>query len=169
MSTLAVITEAEEWAIHYAVMKAELEHAGEQGWQGRSRQPGMEDLNLHSRLAELAESRGAELHVAKHFGIDYDISENKGKHKADVGAGIEVKWTGWKLGALRAHSMDRETDVYVLVTGKSPNYVIRGWIPVKCARVSRYSSSMPETWYVNQDQLNPIESLSVSEYAYAIG
>ena len=65
--------------------------------------------------------------------------------------------------------MDRETDVYVLVTGKSPNYVIRGWIPVKCARVSRYSSSMPETWYVNQDQLNPIESLAVSEYAYAIG
>ena len=39
-------------------------------------------------LAELAESIGSEWAVAKYFGLPFDPFEDKGKRKADVGAGI---------------------------------------------------------------------------------
>ncbi len=53
--------------------------------------------SFHLYLAEIAESIGAEWVVAKYFGLPFDPFVDKGKHTADVGKGIEVKWTKYEI------------------------------------------------------------------------
>jgi len=50
-------------------------------------------LNNYERVTEYAESLGAEMVVARYFGLDYDVNVSNGKRNADVGKGLEVKWT----------------------------------------------------------------------------
>jgi len=80
------------------------------------------DTPFMTYLAELAESIGSEWAVAKYFGLPFDPFEDKGKRKADVGAGIEVRWTKYELGQLIVYEYDRPNDIAVLVTGTAPNY-----------------------------------------------
>ena len=122
-------------------------------------------LNNHERVVEYAESLAAELCVARYFGLDFDISDSKGKARADVGKGIEVKWTSYVGGNLIVYPADRDSDVAVLVVGKSPEYFIVGWLPVIFAKRKRFKNPRQDTWWVDQANLNPIENLSRSEYA----
>ena len=115
-------------------------------------------------LAELAESIGSEWAVAKYFGLPFDPFEDKGKIKADVGAGIEVRWTTYELGQLIVYEYDRATDIAVLVTGTAPNYYIAGWIPIAMAQKPRYRHTKQPTWWVTQINLQPIENLRKSNY-----
>ncbi len=115
-------------------------------------------------LAELAESIGSEWAVAKYFGLPFDPFEDKGKRKADVGTGIEVRWTKYELGQLIVYEYDRPTDIAVLVTGEAPNYYIAGWIPVTMAQKPRYRHTKQPTWWVTQINLQPIENLRKSNY-----
>jgi len=115
-------------------------------------------------LSELAEAIGSEWAVAKYFDLPFDASEDKGKRKADVGAGIEVRWTKYELGQLIVYEYDRPTDIAVLVTGNAPNYNIAGWIPVAMAQKPRYRHSKQPTWWVTQINLQPIENLRKSSY-----
>ena len=123
------------------------------------------NLNNYERVIQQAESLAAELCVARYFGLDYDLNDNKGKLRADVGKGIEVKWTAYVGGNLIIYPSDRDSDVAVLVVGKSPEYFISGWLPVSFAKVKRYKNPRQDTWWVNQSNLNPIENLTRSEYA----
>lgn len=122
-------------------------------------------LNNFERVVEYAESIAAELCVARYFGLDFDIDESKGKRKADVGKGIEVRWTAYNGGNLIIYPNDRDADVAVLVVGKSPEYFIAGWLPVSFAKVKRYKNPRQDSWWVDQQNLNPIENLIRSEYA----
>jgi len=122
-------------------------------------------LNNYERVVEYAESIAAELCVARYFGRDFDINESKGKRKADVGKGIEVRWTQYTGGNLIIYPNDRESDVAVLVVGKSPEYFIAGWLPISFAKVKRYKNPRQDSWWVDQPNLNPIENLVRSEYA----
>jgi hypothetical protein len=121
-------------------------------------------LNFHEQISELAESLAAEWIVADYFGIPYDPMESTMKEKADVGNGIEVKWTQYSTGHLIVYPPDREMDVAVLVTGKHPNYAIAGWIPVAMAKKPRYKKSDQESWWVGAANLQPIENLRRSSY-----
>lgn len=124
-------------------------------------------LNFHDQIAELAESFAAEWAVADYFGLPYDPMIATYKDKADVGNGIEVKWTRYESGHLIIYPPDRNTDVAVLVTGKHPDYVIAGWIPVSMAKRDRYKKSNQDSWWIAPANLQPIENLRRSNYGEA--
>ena len=122
-------------------------------------------LTFYERVAELAETIASEWIVAKHLGLDYDPFKPKMKKLADVGEHFEVKWTRHVEGQLIVHEYDRVSDVAILVTGQTPNYHIRGWIPVAMAQKSRYRHTNQPNWWVSQINLQPIENLGRSNYA----
>ena len=157
------VTEADEWAIHKRASEVIFSQSGVlgHGIQYNSK------LNNHERCVEYAESLAAEMLVARYFGLDYDINDNKGKRRADVGQGLEVRWTTYTGGNLIVYPYDRDDDVAVLVVGKSPVYYIVGWLPVAFAKRKRFKNPRQDSWWVDQGNLNPIENLARSEYATA--
>jgi len=123
------------------------------------------DKTLHESIAQDAEAIGSEWAVAKYFNLDFDPFEEKGKEKADVGKGIEVRWTKYSEGQLIVHEYDRSTDIAVLVTGNSSTaYNIVGWIPIAIAKRDKYRHSRQPNWWVSQPNLQPIENLVRSNY-----
>jgi hypothetical protein len=125
------------------------------------------DKTLHELLAQDAEAIGSEWAVAKYFNLDFDPFEEKGKEKADVGKGIEVRWTKYTEGQLIVHEYDRLTDIAVLVTGQAPNYFIAGWIPISMAQRPKYRHTKQPNWWVTQINLQPIENLRKSNYGHS--
>lgn len=125
-------------------------------------------LGFHDYVAQVAESIVAEILVARYLGyVDFDPRSSRFKQTADVGSNIEVRWTRYDTGSLIVYENDRVTDVAVLVTGRSPNYNLAGWIPVAIAKKPRYRSSSQPTWWVTQQNLQPIETLKGSNYGTA--
>ena len=137
-------------------------------WQGHHYH---NSLSFQERVAEEAEGIAAEWAVAKYYGLTFDpvASNEHYKRQADVGNALEVRWTKYTDGSLIVYEYDRKTDIAVLVVGKSPTYVIKGWIPVAVCQKERYRHSSQPTWWVSQNHLQPIETLGASNYAAAIG
>ena len=155
------ISAADEWAIHKRAVDVVFSYSGQLGTTIRYNSK----LNNHEQVSEYAESLGAEMIVARYFGLDYDINLSNGKRGADVGQGLEVRWTSYVSGNLIVYPNDRETDIAVLVVGKSPVYHIAGWLPVAFARRKRFKNPRQDSWWVDQANLNPIDTLIRSEYA----
>ena len=155
------INAADEWALHRRAVDVVFSYDGQLGTTVRYNSK----LNNHEQVTEYAESLGAEMIVARYFGLDYDINVSNGKRGADVGQGIEVRWTSYVGGNLIVYPNDRESDIAVLVVGKSPIYHIVGWLPVAFARRKRFKNPRQDSWWVDQANLNPIETLIRSEYA----
>jgi hypothetical protein len=154
------ISDADEWAIHNRAAQVVFSLDDLSRVQRYNAK-----LNNYERVTEYAESLGAEMVVARYFGLDYDVNVSNGKRNADVGKGIEVKWTSYINGSLIVYPNDRIDDVAVLVVGRSPEYYIVGWLPVKQAMQKQFKNSQQESWWVNQDSLNPIGDLVRSSYA----
>ena len=157
------ISAADEWAIHKRAVDVVFSYSGQLGTTIRYNSK----LNNHEQVSEYAESLGAEMIVARYFGLDYDINVSNGKRGADVGQGLEVRWTSYVGGNLIVYPNDRDTDIAVLVVGKSPVYHIAGWLPVAFARRKRFKNPRQDSWWVDQANLNPIDTLIRSEYATA--
>ncbi len=157
------ISAADEWAIHKRAVDVVFSYSGQLGTTIRYNSK----LNNHEQVTEYAESLGAEMVVARYFGLDYDINVSNGKRGADVGQGLEVRWTSYVGGNLIVYPNDRDTDIAVLVVGKSPVYHIAGWLPVAFARRKRFKNPRQDSWWVDQANLNPIDTLIRSEYATA--
>ena len=157
------ISAADEWAIHKRAVDVVFAQEASLGVTVRYNSK----LNNHEAVTEYSESLGAEMIVARYFGLDYDINDSKGKRRADVGQGLEVRWTSYVGGNLIVYPNDRETDIAVLVVGKSPVYYIVGWLPVAFARRKRFKNPRQDSWWVDQGNLNPIDTLIRSEYATA--
>jgi hypothetical protein len=125
-------------------------------------------LNFHEYVAQVAESIVAEILVARYLGyVDFDTRASRFKDTADVGSFVEVKWTRYENGQMIIYENDRNTDVAILVTGSSPNYCLAGWIPVAMAKKPKYRNSKQPTWWVTQQNLQPIENLKGSNYGTA--
>jgi len=154
------ISEADEWAIHNRAASVIFSMSDLSDIERYNTK-----LNNYERVTEYAESLGAEMVVARYFGLDYDVNISQGKRNADVGKGIEVKWTSYINGSLIIYPNDRENDVAVLVVGRSPDYYIAGWLPVKMAMQRQFKNSQQESWWVGQASLNPIGDLERSSYA----
>lgn len=155
------LTRQEEFTCHDAAIH--LAKANTDYWQTRAGGYSTEK-SLHDLIAQDAHSIGSEWVVAKYFDFSFDPFEQKGKTKADVGSHFEVRWTKYDNGQLIVHEYDRPNDVAILVTGKSPSYVIVGWIPIAIAQKPRYRSSTQPNWWVTQINLQPIETLRRSNY-----
>ena len=124
--------------------------------------------NFHNAVMIHSEAVGAEIAVAKYFGIeDFHPTVNTFKNEPDIamasGLGLEVKQTKYPHGALIVTDDDRNTDIGVLVTGISPTYTIIGWIPISVAKKPKYQAS-DGTYWVTQQNLQPIENLLRSVY-----
>jgi hypothetical protein len=154
------ISDADEWAIHNRAAQVVFSLDDLSRVQRYNAK-----LNNYERVTEYAESLGAEMVVARYFNLDYDVNVSNGKRNADVGKGIEVKWTSYINGSLIVYPNDRVDDVAVLVVGRSPEYYIVGWLPVKQAMQKQFKNSQQDSWWVNQDSLNPIGDLVRSSYA----
>ena len=155
---------ADEMYIHQAATDKILQGSGVMGSQPRYNLA----LNTHEQVSELAESITAELIVARYFGLDYDACQNNGKHHADVGQGLEIKWTKYESGHLIIYPNDRDSDVAVMVVGKSPTYRIAGWIPVQFAKRAKYKHRSQDSWWIEQHNLFPIEDLVRSEHGRSL-
>ena len=155
---------ADEMYIHQAATDKILQGSGVMGSQPRYNLA----LNTHEQVSELAESITAELIVARYFGLDYDARQNNGKHHADVGQGLEIKWTKYESGHLIIYPNDRDSDVAVMVVGKSPTYRIAGWIPVQFAKRAKYKHRSQDSWWIEQHNLFPIEDLVRSEHGHSL-
>jgi hypothetical protein len=125
----------------------------------------IQKVNLHEGIARDAEAIGAEMVVANYFGIkNFEPTVGGFKLHADIGGNVEVKWTSYKEGHLLISERDRDSDIAILVTGKSPTYYIAGWIPVKSAKDAKRRRKDGAYW-INQDDLFPIGDLARSVYA----
>ena len=155
------LTRQEEFTCHDAAIHLAKEN--KDYWQTRAGGYST-DKSLHDLIAQDAQSIGSEWVVAKYLELPFDPFEQKGKVKADVGHRFEVRWTKYDGGQLIVHEYDRPTDVAILVTGKSPRYVIAGWIPIAMAQKDRYRSSTQPNWWVTQINLQPIENLRKTTY-----
>lgn len=120
-------------------------------------------LNFHDRVTELAQATEAEWIVANYLGIAFNPFKDTMKNQADVGDKFEVKHTenGFHL---IIYPNDRDTDVAVMVTGKSPEFRIIGWIPVTMAKRPRFKKATQDSWWVNMRDLQPIENLVRSSH-----
>lgn len=124
--------------------------------------------NFHNAVVIHSEAVGAEMAVAKYFGVkNFVPTVNTFKNEPDVywnGIAIEVKQTSHKRGHLIISEDDRDTDIAVLVVGESPSYYVMGWIPVGVAKRPRFQSAQGGYW-VSQINLQPIETLRKSIHA----
>jgi hypothetical protein len=101
------VSAADEWAIHRRAVDVVFAQQSNLGSIIRYNSK----LNNHERVTEYAESLGAEVAVARYFGLDYDINANKGKRLADVGKALEVRWTSYIGGNLIVYPNDRDHDI----------------------------------------------------------
>jgi hypothetical protein len=122
-------------------------------------------LNYFEYVSQVSESFAAEWAVADYLGLPYEPKQSIAKESADVGHNIEIKWTKYDEGQLIIYETDRNTDIAVLVTGRSPSFRIAGWIPVANAKKDRYRHRSQPTWWVTQGNLQPIENFNRSIHA----
>jgi hypothetical protein len=108
------------------------------------------------------ESSIAEMAVAKVLRLFWNGSINTSK-SPDVGT-VYVRWTSVETGHLPIRPKDK-AGKYVLVTGVSPNYVVRGWMSKETAFahpewkfVGRNSLAKPCQW-IPQDALNSMDGI----------
>lgn len=126
-------------------------------------------LNYHEYIAQLSESVGSEIAVAKYFALtDFEPTHGTFKRQADVGSSIEVKHTKWRDGHLILHKSDRMEDIAILVTDRSPTYLLVGWIPISVARTDRTYRRSERNWWINQADLRPMEDFLRSNYGSAL-
>jgi hypothetical protein len=139
--------------------------------KGRPNHPGRfnKDISLHEFILENAEAVAAEMAVAQYFGFHHFIpTKNTFKNASDVGVNLEVKWTKYDNGSLIINKTDRDSDVAILVTGRSPVYHLAGWIPIKMARVPHFHHRLQDNYWVTQRDLFPISDLRGSSYGSSI-
>lgn len=123
-------------------------------------------LNYHEYIGQLSEAVGSEMCVAKYFNLtDFKPSVNTFKTVADIGSRVEIKWTRYASGHLVIHQSDRIEDIAVLVIGRSPEYYLAGWIPIKDAQAKRYWRSSEQNWWITQTDLHPMDNFLRSSHA----
>ena len=113
------------------------------------------DRNIEGALAELA--------VARALGLDFIPTINTFHEIADIGEEIEVRWTKGRRGSLLIGDNDEETRIFVLVTGRSPSYLLPGWaygtdIKSQGNFVTEYKEKH-QLWGMPQERLRPTEDL----------
>jgi len=122
-------------------------------------------INFHEYVSQNAEAVGSEMAVAMYFDVrNFVPTVNTFKNEADIGSKVEIKWTKYETGHLIIRPSEREQDVAVLVTGRSPVYFIVGWMPVSWARKPKYLNALDQNYWVNQRDLLPIADLRKSIY-----
>jgi len=107
---------------------------------------------------------GAETAAAEYLGvIDYEPSNDTYKDKADIGQNVEVKHTYRRNGNLIISSIDRDSDIAILVIGRMPVYVVMGWFEVQLAKQDKYRSELitGDSYLIPRADLHPMQHLAM--------
>jgi hypothetical protein len=110
------------------------------------------------------EGAGAEMAVAKQLNIYWEGSVNTFK-SPDL-PGIQVRRRSLPHYELLVRPCDSKDEVYVLVTGKMPQYRIHGWIRGSDAMQERWlkgHGGRPPAYFVPHSSLAPMEDLPLKQ------
>ena len=102
-----------------------------------------------------------EMAVAKALGVYWSGSVDTFKVGGDVGS-LQVRTTRYPDGKLIVRNSDRDTDVFLLVTGENGHYFVRGWLfGSECKRKEWHDNpgSREPAFFVPQTALNPLDTL----------
>lgn len=113
------------------------------------------DENIEGACGECA--------LAKGLGLYWSGSINTFKIGGDV-SGLEVRTRSERWHDLIVRRDDPENSIYVLVTGKAPEYTLVGWIKGRDGKRAEYLAAhgnREQAWFVPQEALLPIETLPV--------
>lgn len=111
--------------------------------------------------SEHIEGACGEMAVAKCLGVYWDGSVNS--FKSNDLPGIQIKTRSREDYELIVRPGDSPEAAYVLVTGKCPNYSVRGWIYGKDAMREEWlrdHGGRPAAYFVPHSSLQPMEQLS---------
>jgi hypothetical protein len=100
-----------------------------------------------------------ELAVAKAINCYCSGSVNTFKVGGDLGEKIQVRTRSKHSYELIVRPGDRDDDVFVLVTGRSPDFVVRGWIAGRDAKRDDWKKThggRDEAFFVPQAALEPM-------------
>ena len=115
-----------------------------------------EGENIH------VEGARGEMAVAKRLGIKWEGHVNTFKRFPDVDGNIQVRTRSKDWYELIVRCDDPLDAKYVLVTGTTPKYRVRGWIKGKDAMKAEYLKThggREEAYFIPQFMLSPMEGL----------
>jgi hypothetical protein len=110
-------------------------------------------IHIEGALGEMA--------VAKALGLYWSASVNTFKTEADVGI-YEVRTRSRDWYDLLIRSDDSDDKIFILVTGSSPDFCLRGWFRAGDAKQDKWlqhHGGKPPAWFVPQKYLLPISEL----------
>jgi hypothetical protein len=109
------------------------------------------------------EGAAGEVAAAKACNLFWGGSVNTFKGAGDVGI-FEVRTRSRHDYELLVRPDDDDKRVFVLVTGRAPKFVVRGWMRAGDAKRDKWKHShggRPPAYFVPHDQLRPLEDLLV--------
>jgi hypothetical protein len=107
------------------------------------------------------EGAAGEIAAAKALGVYWGASVNTFKVGGDVG-GLEIRTRSKSEYELLIRDNDPDDSIFVLVTGRSPNFEVVGWMKGKDAKREEWKQThggRPPAYFVPQSELHSIESL----------
>lgn len=109
------------------------------------------------------DSCGAEMAVAKAFGVYWNTFPVDFRDLPGDVASVEVRSTKYLTGHLIVHDRDKDDRPFVLVRGTMPRYELAGWIMGKDAKQSWWlrKTRKGHAYFVPEDQLREIKELNV--------
>jgi len=122
----------------------------------RGLEPGR--MGAHNWDAEI-EGALAECAAANALGKYWSGSVGSFKD-ADLGKRAQVRATEHDNGKLILRENDKKDHAYILVTGRCPNYIVRGWIEgAEAVKLTQYKTNPGghgEALFIPQSELKPI-------------
>lgn len=128
---------------HIASLKLKQAHGATDTWT----------INIEGACGELA--------AAKALNLFWDGGVNTFS-APDLQPNIQVRTSSNHDWGLIVRRNDKDDEIFVLVTGVSPEFVVRGWIVGKSAKNNKWFrtyNNRPEAYFVPQSALNPVGTL----------
>jgi len=126
---------------------------------GRSDKHGFDglgwDIDIEGAGAEIAACNALKIPWTHAVKIVADPSKLEG----DIAPGVEVRHTVTHSNSLILHPEDKDDYSYLLVTGKMPNYVVRGWLKARDGKKDKYwrTDVREPAYFIPQSDLNLID------------
>ena len=124
--------------------------------------PNAHGLSNKDGWREHIEGACGEMSTAKVIGCYWEPTVNTFR-APDLCGWIQVKTTSADNGHLIIHDGCNPEHAYVLVTGRSPDFIVRGWIMAKDATRDEWwrtvNPERPCAWYVPQSALLDLDEL----------
>lgn len=124
---------------------------------GKTNQHGFDEdgWNIH------IEGACGELAAAKALNIYWDGSVNTFKKGADVGP-YQIRTRSKHSYDLLVRNDDRDEDIFILVTGRAPEFVVHGWLSGRDAKQDRFlkdHGNRHPAFFVPKSELRPLSTL----------